>query len=809
MVIRAQLTILCLFGQASFLAAQIVPAKAYVIQTVAGSDSAGDGGSALAAQFSQMEGIAVDSRGTIYVADADDSRVRKITTDGVIQTVAGTGIAGFRGDGGAATAALLNHPYGIAVDASGNLYIADLGNARVRRVALDGTIATVAGGGLIVPGGNGDGSPAVNAQLLLPRNVAVDSGGTLYISDFGAHRVYQVTAFGTLTTVAGTGNGGLSGDGSLAQSAQLRSPAGLACDANGVLFIADSGNNRIRKVDHGIITTMSVITGPTGVAAGPTGTLYVASASYFGTTSKAFAGVAPVRDVAVDRAGNAYVTNGQFLRKVTSIGAISTVAGSGGSRYFGGDNGPADAARLHAPAGIALDDAGNSYIADTANHRIRKITPAGSISTIAGTGEAGSKGDNAAATLAQLNGPRSVAVDSFHNIYVADTGNNAVRKITAAGRITTVTTQLNAPEYVAVGPDGAIYIADAGNNRVVKITPAGAISTITQSIKPVALTFDAAGNLLVVAEGRISKIEPTGVVTMLIDGLNSPRGLALNEDGDLLIAETGLNAIRRLTPAGVLTTIAGSGVIGFAGDGGPAIAAQLNSPVDVAVDSGGVVWIADSANNRIRALTPSVIGESVLSTAMVHAATLAPGPIAPGEIVTIFGVGFEPGHTQLLFDGKPATIFYAGTNQINALAPLDLAPNSSTQLSITVNGVRIADFPSAVVASWPGLFTLANGTGQAAATNQDGSLNADVNPAERGSIISLYGTGEGSDVSVVSLKIGGYSADLIYAGPAPGFPGLMQINARVPSGFLPPGIHLVVLSIGTAASQSGVTIAVR
>jgi len=250
-------------------------------------------------------------------------------------------------------------------------------------------------------------------------------------------------------------------------------------------------------------------------------------------------------------------------------------------------------------------------------------------------------------------------------------------------------------------------------------------------------------------------------------------------------------------------------VAGFSGDGQPAATSQLNAPADLVADLSGTIWVADSGNNRIRTLTPSVIADVVASAAIVHSATLVPGPIAPGEIVTIFGAGFDPNQTQLLFDGKPATIFYTGPGQINAMAPADLAPNSLTDIGIIVNGVKVAGLSAQVVSAMPGLFTTGDGTGQAAAVNEDGTLNSESNPAPRGSIVSLYATGQGQTVAAVSLKVGQYVAELLYAGPAPGFPGLMQINARVPGGFLPPGIQPVVLSVGSAASQGGVTIAVR
>jgi uncharacterized protein (TIGR03437 family) len=795
---------------ASLLAAANPPATSYTIQTVAGGDFGVDGASALAAVFSQTEGIAVDSSGAIYIADADGNRVRKITPDGRIKTIAGNGVAGFAGDSGPSNTALLSHPYGIAIDAQGNLYVADLGNARVRKISTDGTIRTVAGGGTITPGGNGDGGLATGAQLLQPRDVAVDPDGTFYISDFGAHRVYRVTPGGILTTVAGTGSAGFSGDSGSAQLAQLKSPAGLASDTNGALYIADSANNRIRRVYQGVITTVYNVTGPTGLAISPTGILYIAASGYLGTQFKGMGGIPSARDVALDHAGNLYATTGQYVRKITSDGKVTTIAGSGATPYFGGDNGPATAARLHTPSGFAVDDAGNWYIADTANNRIRKIAPSAIITTIAGTGDAGSKGDNGPAVLAQLHAPRSVAVDSQHNVYIADSGNNSVRKITPGGIILTVGgLQLSDPEYVAVDSQDSLYVADTGNSRVLKMTSSGLASTVMLVLQPSAVTVDHNGNVYVSGANAVSKITPSGSLSIVLDGLSSPRGLASSETGELIIAETGANVVRRLSSTGTLSMLAGTGAAGFSGEGQPASAALLNSPADVVVDLTGTIWVAESGNNRIRTLKPSLISDAVAGMTIVNSATLAPGPIAPGEIISIFGAGFDPNQTQLLFDGKPTTVFYASTGQINALAPTDLAPNTITDIGIMVNGAKVAGVSSQVVSAMPGLFTTGNGTGQAAAVNEDGTLNSESNPATRGSLVLIYATGQGQAPSNVSLKIGQYIAELLYAGPAPGFPGLMQINARVPGGFLPPGVQPVVLSVGNAVSQDGVTIAVR
>lgn len=559
---------------------------------------------------------------------------------------------------------------------------------------------------------------------------------------------------------------------------------------------------------HGSISSVFSTTAPTGVAVTSTGTLYIASAGYFGTQLAGIGGLAPANDVAIDKTGDVFVTETQYVREISTAGT-NLIAGSGAPRFFGGDGGPATSARLHSPSGIARDSAGNWYIADAANHRIRKIDASGMIVTIAGTGTPGIKGDNGPAAQAQLNGPLSVAMDSLDNVYVADTGNNALRKITPAGMITTISTQLNTPSYVAVGLDQSAYVADTGNNRVLRFTPSGTVSTVTQALAPAAAIVDAQGNLYVSTQTSVLKISSAGTSSVMLDGLSAPRGLVLTPAGDLLICETGSNVIRRIAQQSTnATVIAGNGVAGFSGDGATATAAQLNTPEDITIDSGGNIWIADAANNRIRELTPSTATLAASSMTLVNAASSATGPIAAGEIVSIFGAGFVANQTQVLFDGQSATLFYVGANQINALAPAQFTANSA-EITISVNGVKIANWTASVAAGSPALFTMNGGAGQAAATNQDGSVNSASNPAMRGSIVTFYGTGQGSAPAVISLTIGSYPAQLLYSGPAPGFPGLMQINAQVPGGFLPPGNQPVVLTVGTAASQSGVTIALQ
>jgi uncharacterized protein (TIGR03437 family) len=786
-------------------------AATYTIQTVAGTNNAGDGGSALAAALGQPEGIAIDKAGNIYFADAAANRVRIIAPDGSIQTFAGTGVAGFAGDGGAAAEAELNQPYGLALDPTGNLYIADLGNGRVRKVTIAGVIQTVAGGGALPATNQGQGGPATSAQLMQPRNVTLDANGSLYISDFGANQIYSVSFDGTLTLVAGTGVAGFSGDSTSALLAQLTAPAGLAVDPTGALYIADSGNNRVRKVYNGVIITVFNTPGPTGLAFGPPGTLYVAASSYFGSVSQQIPSIPSAVDVAVDLAGDLFATSGVFVLEIPADGTVATIAGSGASPNFGGDNGPATAAQLYSPSSVAMDSSGNWYIADTSNNRIRMVTSAGVISTIAGTGTAGSTGDNGPASAAELNAPRGLALDSLGNLYVADAGNNEVRKITPAGLMVPVATQLNNPVSVATDAQGSVYIADSGSNQIITVTAAATTSIFAAIVGPQAVAVDPSGNVLVAGPTQIWTITPAGVASTMITGLNSPSGIAVASDGSLLIAAAGANLIQQWTTSSSLATIAGTGTVGFSGDGGPALSAQLNGPVGIGVGANGVFWIADSGNNRIRSLTPSAVTTQTAPTAnitVVNAASLAAGPIAPGEIVTVFGSGFSATQTQLLFGGAAAKLFYTSATQINALAPATLSANSSSVLSVVVNGNTVAESPAPVASAAPGIFTTAAGTGEAAANNQDGSVNSASNPAPRGSVVSFYATGQGSSPGTVILTVGGYQAQLLYAGPAPGFPGLMQINALIPGGFLGPGIQPVVLTIGGAASQTGVTIAI-
>jgi trimeric autotransporter adhesin len=438
----------------------------------------------------------------------------------VIATVAGNGKEGFSGDGGKAISAQLGFTTDIAVDSAGNLYIASLSHHRIRKVTPAGIITTIAGNG--VPGCSGDGGKAMSAQLHSPDGVAVDLKGNIYIADLSNYRIRKVTPDGAIATVAGNG----ADDSGKATSARLRLPHGVTVDSAGNLYIADTGYNRIRKV-----TPAGVITIIAGDGLG----------GFYGDGGKAASAKLDCPDnVAVDSAGNLYIadTDNHRIRKITPSGAIATVAGNG-TIGFSGDGGQAASAQLNFPSGVAVDSAGSLYIADSWNHRIRKITPAGVITTIAGKGAFGYSGDGGQATSAQLNVPRGVAVDSIGNLYIADSWNHRIRKVTPAGAIVTV----------------------AGNGKE---------------------GFGGDGGQAASAQ------------------LNLPFGVALDVAGNLYIADYGNNRVRKVTPAGVISSFAGDGTGNYGGDGGKAASAHLSGPYGIAVDSAGNLYIADANNHRIR-----------------------------------------------------------------------------------------------------------------------------------------------------------------------------------------------------------------
>jgi|GEM_PF-663722 len=504
-------------------------------------------------------GVAAASSGDIYIADQCNSVVYKVS-GGVITTFAGIdGSFNFDGDG-IATAHSLCGPVGVAVDAAGNVYIADQCNNLVREVS-GGLMITIAGAGLIT--------------LSDPAGVAVDNAGNVYIADQGNNLVRKLTG-GVLSTFLGDGDIALSG------------PAGIAVDSAGNVYIADAGNNVIREVSGHTITTIAGngnfdYTGDGGPAT---------SASMAGPTG-----------VAVDGSGKVYIADeGNNVIRVVSGGIINTAAGNT-TPGFSGDGGSTFNASLFFPLGAAVDGSGNLFISDSGNQRIRKVTPDGTITTVAGNGGNGYDAGATNAVNTSLNNPFGIAVDSAGNLYIADESNNVVRKVTPAGLISTIagggascpdavdtlgdgclatSAKLSRPEAVAFDPSGNLYIADRGNRRIRKVT-AGIISTV-------------AGN------GSLSSTGDGGPATAA--GIGNPYGVAIDKDGNLLIADN-YNCVVRRVSGGNISTVAGNGSSSATGDGGPATAAGIGCPTAVAADSAGNFFIPDSLNNVVRMVDSS------------------------------------------------------------------------------------------------------------------------------------------------------------------------------------------------------------
>ena len=608
-----------------------------------------DGNRATTASLFGACAVAVDHSGNLVIADSNDNRVRVVAaasgtfygramTARRIYTLAGTGKAGFSGDGGPAAQAQLNRPSGVAADGNGNLLIADSNNDQVRVVAgssgtyygqamTAGDIYSIAGDG--TAGFAGDGGPATAAEVSFPTGLAVDGSGNLLIADYGNTRVRVVAAAsgtfygqamtaGDIYTVAGDGSAGFAGDGGAATSAELAFPNGVAVDAHGNLLIADYGNNRIRAVA---------------------------------------------------------ASSGTFYGRAMTAGDIYTVAGDGG-RGFSGDGGPATKAELNMPLGVAVDNGGNLLIADGVNQRVRVVAAAdgtaygrtlraGDIYTAAGNGTASFSGNARLATRAQFQNPEGLAADAHGNLLIADQTNNRVRVLATAsgtfygqamtaGDTYTVagdgapgfagdggpatSAEFRSPSGVAVDAGGNLVIADTNNQRV-RVVAAGNGTFYGQPMT--------AGDVYTVAGGGTHRPGNGGPATAA--RLSTPTGAAVDAAGNLLVADYGNNRLRVVAAsngtfygqpmtAGDIYTIAGDGVRGFTGDGGPATSTELNDPSAMALDGNGNLVFTDEGNERVRVIAGS-------------SGTYYGQAMTAGDIYTVAGNG----KNGFAGDGGPAT----------------------------------------------------------------------------------------------------------------------------------------------------------
>ncbi|EFC42803.1 predicted protein [Naegleria gruberi] len=563
------------------------------ISTIAGSGTGfvlGDGGLATNAILNMPTGLTINSIGEILIADTSNFKIRKIDLNGIITTIAGSGNQGFEGDGGLATSAPLNFPADVSVHPTTNeVFIADSNNHCVRKILTNGTIFTVAG----ICGAQGqssDGGLAINSRLNYPIGVAISSTGDIFIAERDNSKVRKVSSStGIISTFAGNGVFGFMGDGKAAVNASIYNPYNVAFNSAGEAFISDYGSGKIRKVSlNGIITTVVgeylqsqdgklatdvVLNTPKGVAISPSGEVYFADSDKYA------------------------------IRKITLSGTIITIAGSG-LYGFAGDNGYSS--QLSNSYDIFINSLGEAFIADTYNHRIRKIDVNGIIMTIAGIVTSGFSGDGGLATKAELFEPYGVVTSSSGDVFIADTSNCRIRKVSSStGIITTVAggtcgfgdnvlavdAQLNTPYGISVNSKGELFIADTNNHRIRKVSSSGFISTI-------------AGN----GVGGFSG--DGGLATNA--NLFKPSKVVVNSIGEIFIADSSTNRIRKILTNGTIITIAGNGNSGFNGDEADATNSQLGSPYGIALSSTGEIYISDQGNNRIRKLVPYCVNQGTL-----------------------------------------------------------------------------------------------------------------------------------------------------------------------------------------------------
>ena len=762
--------------------------RAGVITTVAGSGEIGqpgfspDGTPATAAKLSTVYGLALGPAGHIFFSESN--YVRKIGANGTITTVAGNGERGFSGDGGPATTASLRGPAGLAFDAAGNLYVADEGNDRVRKVSPDGFITTVAGAGCCHQ--LTDGDPATSGWLPSPHDVASDPAGNLYIAQSG--QIRKVTADGIITSVAGKGYPwAFSGDGGPATLASIGYGESIAVDAAGTLFIADDwspdGNKRVRKVGRdGVISTLAG-NGAFRFAGdgGPAPSASLSSPS----------------DVAIDSAGNIYVadTHNHRIRKVRSNGIIETLAGNG-SADFSGDGGAATTASLNCPTSLARDSAGNLYVSDDENDRVRKVTPSGVITTVAGNPSLLGLGDGGPATSANLLWPNGLAVDRTGNLYLSDSGHNRVRKVSLDGSISTfagtgvkafsgdggpaASASLDFPTDLTIDASGNVCIADFANRRVRRVSLAGTIAT-------------AVGNGLRGSSGDGGQAASASI--------DMPSGMVTDSLGNLYVADSGSHNVRKVSPSGVITTFAGSFIPFSFGDGGPASMASLAFPRGLALDTAGNLYIADSWNHRIRMVLATAPLFS-LAPRTLNFSSVAGAPLVAPQLVaatsTVNGLAW----------GASTSAPWLTVSEASGAAP-GLIPVSVNATSLGPGTYRSMVTVTAPLASNPvqniavDLTVLPPGDARPELDSTSIVLEATTaseNPPVRTLRLSNAGGGTLNWTADVQTLNGGNWLRLspMSGTSSAGSPAIIQVRANAAG--LPPGVYSGLISISSPSS---------
>jgi len=557
----------------------------------------GDGGPATSASLGPPNGVAVDARGDVFLDDFVNGRIRRVdAVTGIITTVAGSGVSGYDGDGGPATSASLRGPKSVALDEQGNLFIGDWRNYRVRRVdTATGIITTVAGYGQSLFRGEGE---AATSAGFIPFGVAVDRAGDFFIADAANHRILRVNAkIGILTTLAGGGNGGDSGP---ATDAILHSPTGIATDQYGNVFITEPSSRRVRRVD-------------------------------------------------------------------AATGIITTVAGNG-TEGGGGDGGPATSASFIQPEALAMDAKGDLFIVDPSDEGIRRVDAGTGIITTVPLG--GREGDGDRAANARPIVPQSVAVDAQGNLFVIDRDGAGVIRVAADTGITTL-------------------VAGGGGDR--KHTGDGGPATSATLVNPSRVAVDSHGDLFIAeyGVGCIRRVDrATGTITTVRKDLYSPQDVAVDALGNVYIAQgSGPNSTNRIFRVDVVTgtaaAVAGDGSYGFGGDGGPATSASLGSPRGIAVDARGRLLLADTGNNRVRAVELPPF--AALSPTALSFATQIMGKMNAARTLTVTNTGLVPLSISNISIGGTNADDFAQTNSCGS----PLKPGANCAINVTFTPTEV------------------------------------------------------------------------------------------------------------------------
>ena len=772
----SRLARLCMVQLAAVLAAlaadQTTPP--FYFTTLAGRASRGSAdGTGSDARFCEPNGAAVDTLGNVYVADTQNHTIRRITPAGVVTTFAGK--AGEPGTAnGTGSAARFNLPTDVAVDSTGTVYVADTTNHLIRKITAAGEVSTLAGSAAAPGDTDGDG-PA--ARFRYPSGLAVTPAGDIIVADSFNHTIRQITSSGTVTTLAGLAGQSGSDDGT-GSAARFNHPMGVAVDAAGNIFVADSSNVTIRRITPaGVVTTLAGSTGkvgavdgvgsaarfnpPSDVAVGPDG--HVLVADLFNCTVRRIAPDGTVTTLAgkaggpigwadgtgaaaqfgyltgitVDNHGNAYAVDlwHNSVRKITPAVVVTTLAGNGDS--IGSADGPADKARFYYPSGVAVDGNGTVYVVDRFNSTIRRISSAGIVSTLAGKAGESAYVDGTG-SAARFFVPESVAVDSAGNVYVSEPRNHTIRKITPAGVVSTFAgaidldgsadgTGANArfsfPYGLAIDGADNLYVADRNNCMIRKITPAGTVTTLAGSPNifgfadgtgaaaqfsgPEGVAVDKAGNVYVADyyNCTIRKITAAGVVTTLAglpktpgftDGsgsaarFNYPSSVAVGDDANIYVVDTSNHTFRRVTPTGIVTTLAGSAETEGSSNDGLGKDVRFFQPSSVAMTRTGFAYVADTQNNTIRqgqlagppVATSQPKSQAVAAGATVQFAVIAVAVPAPTYQWYVNGSAFS-GATSSTLSIANVRNSDAGDYSVAITNPLGSITSEKATLTIT------------------------------------------------------------------------------------------------------------------------------